>query len=257
MSNQMTLPGLFNAISSPESAFGAMPCAGPGGPTTGQCGPEAAPASLSARRAKEKGLLTSGTYGPRGSISSISAALSKFLANRLRQKTDSLGSTLYKLTWKERITPAGRSIPALRASVRRTSGKDFIGWPTPCQQDGPHGGPNQGTDRLPGAAALTGWTTPSATDGERSGTMTENMTGSSLTQLASLSGWPTPRSAEAGPDFAIENRPNSGGKSLQTTAQLSGWATPTTMDYKVNLAGWRSPNTVDAKLGSQKSAERI
>jgi hypothetical protein len=42
-------------------------------------------------------------------------------------------------------------------------------WPTPCQQDGPKGGPSQGTDRLPAAAqladfALTAWGTPSAED---------------------------------------------------------------------------------------------
>ena len=36
------------------------------------------------------------------------------------------------------------------------------GWPTPCQQDGPNGGPSQGSDRLPGAAALAGWATPQA-----------------------------------------------------------------------------------------------
>lgn len=34
-------------------------------------------------------------------------------------------------------------------------------WPTPCTQDGPKGGPSQGTDRLP-AAAATAWSTPRA-----------------------------------------------------------------------------------------------
>lgn len=29
----------------------------------------------------------------------------------------------------------------------------LAGWPTPCTQDGPNGGPGQGSDRLPGAAA--------------------------------------------------------------------------------------------------------
>ena len=37
-------------------------------------------------------------------------------------------------------------------------------WPTPCTQDGPNGGPAQGTDRLPGAAALSGWSTPRTSD---------------------------------------------------------------------------------------------
>ena len=38
----------------------------------------------------------------------------------------------------------------------------LVGWPTPCQQDGPKGGPAQGTDRLPAAAHLAGWATPMA-----------------------------------------------------------------------------------------------
>ena len=36
------------------------------------------------------------------------------------------------------------------------------GWPTPCSQDGPKGGPAQGADRLPGAADLASWPTPMA-----------------------------------------------------------------------------------------------
>ena len=35
------------------------------------------------------------------------------------------------MTWKERVTPSGRVICALRASERRTAAKDFSGWPTP------------------------------------------------------------------------------------------------------------------------------
>lgn len=59
--------------------------------------------------------MTSGIYGPPCFISSESADLSDFLENRLRARTASVGSTLYRLTWKRRDTPSGRSIPALRA----------------------------------------------------------------------------------------------------------------------------------------------
>ena len=133
---QMTFEDLHNATSLPELVFGVTPSGAPDGLMTGQSGRDRAHVNLSARQAKEKGLLTSGTYGPRSSISSSSAALSRFLANRLRQKTDLLGSTLYTLTWKERVTPSGRLIPALRGSVRRTSDNVCIGWPTPRQSDG-------------------------------------------------------------------------------------------------------------------------
>ena len=40
--------------------------------------------------------------------------------------------------------------------------------------------------------------------------------------MAECAPWPTPRSAEAGPDYAIQDQEKSGGLSLQTTAALSG-----------------------------------
>ncbi len=225
MSYQPTLPGLPNAISSPVSAFGAMPFAAPAGLMTAKYGQALAPASLSARQAKEKGLLTSGTCGRPSSISSTSAALAQSLANRLRAKTDLLGSTLYKLTWKERATPAGRLIPLLRASVRHTSDKGFTGWPTPCQQDGPHGGPSQGMDRLPGAAALTGWATPAHRDyrfanaapyaqrgGRKKGEQLNN-------QAVHLAGWPTPN---ANPDAPNMSKNRGDGQRARHTLQSLG-----------------------------------
>jgi hypothetical protein len=108
MWSQLNFLDILNATSSPESVSGPTPCDKPDGPTTVPCGQEAARANLSARQAKAAGLMTSGTYGPRSIISSASADLSSCLANRLRAKTDLLGSTLFKLTWKVRITPSER-----------------------------------------------------------------------------------------------------------------------------------------------------
>src|SRR5574341_2257412 len=62
------------------------------------------------------------TCGQKFAVSSPCSNPSQCLANKLRAKTDLLGSTLFKLTWKQRVTPSGRSIPALRASGHRTSG---------------------------------------------------------------------------------------------------------------------------------------
>ena len=64
-----------------------MPCAVPDGPIPALSGREAALASLSARQAKERGLLTSGTCGPHSTISSASVALSRSLASRLQAVT--------------------------------------------------------------------------------------------------------------------------------------------------------------------------
>lgn len=216
MSRKLTFWDIPSVISLPESGSGAMPCAVPDGPIPALSGREAALASLSARQAKERGLLTSGTFGPRSTISSASADLQSCLASRLQAVTALHGSTLYKLTWKRRVTPAGRWIPALRASVRRTSGKDCIGWPTP-------------------------------------------------------------KAAEAGPDFAIHTRKGSGGMSLQTAVQLAGWVTPSARDWKdtpgmaterqdgrtrldqlprqATLAGWKTPAATDDKRGGSITTE--
>ena len=251
MSKQMILPGLPSAIFSRELGHGHTPCAAQGGRMTAPSGQAPVPASLSAREAKEKELLTNVTCGPHYSASSASADLTQFLASRLQALTALHGSTLYRLTWKQRTTPAGRSIPALRASAPRTSGSGCTGWPTPCSQDGPHGGPSQGMDRLPGAAQM--------------------------------SGWPTPRSATAGPDFAISNRENSGGVSLQTAAQFAGWPTPRSVESghgtgnparafngksriedtvflarwttPAALAGWNSPAASDGNGGKRPHRE--
>ena len=152
-------------------ASGPTQCGTPAGRTTVRAGAVLAHANLSARQAKARGLLTSGTYGPRSSILSSSVDLTSFLESRLRARTDLLGSTLYNLTWKQRVTPSGLLIPALRASVRHTSGSDFIGWPTPTAQLA-----NKGVRTLEGSlreamrnhgpdlgsiAALTSWGTSS------------------------------------------------------------------------------------------------
>ena len=120
-----------NAISSLESVSGPTLCDSPDGLTTGPSGPAVARANLSARQVKEQGLMTSGTYGPRSTISLNSVALQQSLESKLRHRTDLLGSTLYKLTWKIRVTPAQRSIYALRASALRISDNAFTGLPTP------------------------------------------------------------------------------------------------------------------------------
>ena len=163
-------------------------------------GPDHAPANLSARQEKEVGLLTSGTYGRSGSISSASAALQSSLASRLRARTASAGSTLYKLTWKDRATPAGRLISALRASARPTSdngsGGSESGWSTASARDWKDTGtdlaprPDTGKERfdqLPRQANLAGWPTTTAQDASRgNGTIRPHDTGIPLPQRVSM-----------------------------------------------------------------------
>jgi hypothetical protein len=169
-----------SATSSPASAFGPWHFAAPAGQMTDLFGLVPAPANLSARQAKELGLLTSGTYGRHSTTSSASAALQSSLESRLRVKTSSLGSTLYKMTWKAWDTGSGRSRSRLRASVLRISATGSTGpapWPTPLasnlngglvaralREDGRNRGPG-----LHDTAMLTGWTTPTTRDWKDSG----------------------------------------------------------------------------------------
>jgi hypothetical protein len=179
MSCQLTLLDIHNATSSLESECGRLLFAAPDGRIIALSGQEVARANLSARQAKALGLLTSGTYGQHSTTSSESAALMSSLASRLQARTASLGSTLYKLTWKERVTPQGRSISALRASVPRTSVSDcgllLKGWTTPQAHDTSgrsktqkeiHG-TKHGCACLVRDADLAGWPSPTATDANR------------------------------------------------------------------------------------------
>ena len=81
-----TLPDIPNAISSPASASGPMPCDVQDGPIAALFGLALVPANLSARQAKEKGLLTSGIYGQPSTTSSSSAALQLSLESKLTRR---------------------------------------------------------------------------------------------------------------------------------------------------------------------------
>lgn len=69
-----------------ESEFGAMHLEKQDGQTTRVSGQEVAHANLSARQAKEKGLMTSGTYGRHSSGLLKNAILASLLANRLQRR---------------------------------------------------------------------------------------------------------------------------------------------------------------------------
>jgi len=195
-----------SATSSPASAFGPWHFAAPAGQMTDLFGLVPAPANLSARQAKELGLLTSGTSGQLLGTSSRSASLQSSLESRLRAKTSMYGSTLYTLTWKPWVTPSGVSRSRLRASVRRTSATGTTGWPTPKSCDGRGNVCEQADDcrrsELRISAALAGWPTPTTADGSGGGqakrAMGETRHGSNLNDFVMLAAWPTPLAKDGG-----------------------------------------------------------
>lgn len=179
MSHLTTCEGLPSATYSQGSASGPTPSGSLDGLTINRSGQAPARASLSARQAKEMGLMTSGTYGLLSSTSSASADLSMSLANRLQQVTQMLGSTLYRQTWKEWATPSGLCRLRQRASVRRTSESGPIGWPSPlasniknCYQDWKKVMARKEAGRQPNLqdfAVLAAWPTPTASNHKGSG----------------------------------------------------------------------------------------
>jgi hypothetical protein len=195
-------------------------------------GPVPVRANLSARQAKALGLLTSGTFGRPFTTSSLSAALQASLESRLRAKTQILGSTLYRMTWKAWDTGSGRSRSRLRASVLRTSEIGSTGWPTPmagtpAQNGNSAAGNNDSSRKTVDVVSwhLAGWTTPTTRDWRDTGEVKPRVEGANtvfglradqLRRQAILSGWPTPRAADGG-----GNRGSSAGFGLRNDAKLA------------------------------------
>lgn len=192
------------ALASGTTRFGS-----PDGQQNFPFGPGAAPASHSALPVESAAQTTSATSGPSGSGSSASVVLSRSLESRLRVLLDSRGSMLFRLTWKERVTPSGRRICALRASVLRTSDSAYSSWVSPIQNDstlseyaysrGDHG---KIVLKLPGQALLASWATPMARDFRdgRASEATMQRNARPLNEQATmlLGPWATPAAKEAG-----------------------------------------------------------
>jgi hypothetical protein len=233
MSDQMNLLDLLSATFSQELGSGLTPYAEQDGQTTVLYGQDHVRANLSARQAKAQGLMMSGTCGQRSITSSASVSLQSSLVSKLQAKTASLGSTLYYLTWKQRHTPAGRSIFALRASVRRIldsgSGGWEQGWPTPASRDykGESGSGRQErkdhpADTVPNAAALTGWPTPQMRDFRSGGEdrASNPDRSNNLNDFVLMAGWPTPTVTDA--ERGIEYDPMAKNMTLNMAAGMTG-----------------------------------
>jgi hypothetical protein len=199
----------LNATSSQASEDGASHCASQDGQTAVLFGPAPALANLSARQAEEQGKLMSGTSGRTGTTSSASANLQWFLANKLQARTASAGSTLYKLTWKQRDTPSQLKISALRASALRTSGSasGSSGWPTPTVNNAQNS-VIASLETAEKEAARTSWM-------------------NTLALTAWSAGWPTPM---AGTPAQNGNNEAGNNDSSRKTVALAAWPTPVVND---------------------------
>ncbi len=233
MLHQKSFLDILNVTSSQGSESGAMRSDSQGGPTIGQSGPDHAHASLSARQAKEKDLMTSGTYGLPSIGSSNSADLSESLGSRLQEKQASLGSTLYRQTWKVKAMPSGRLLLRLVVSAHRTKEKDSIGLrktpvAPPRKSDG-DGGPRP-VKMLPSGKVV------------RYSKKTGQTFGLNLADEMKLASWQTPQAMDASgkgraprlkKDFPRDPKlAGSYRMDMKDEALLANWPTPTKRDYK-------------------------
>jgi hypothetical protein len=255
-----------------------MPFAAPDGLMIDLFGRVPARANLSPRQAKELRLMTSGTSGQPGTGSSKSAALQSSLASRLQARTQSLGSTLFRLTWKPWSMPSRRALSRLRASVLRTSAIEPTSWPTPTTTDALRHPSIEATTpniTLNHAANLAAWRSPNTVDSKLG-----NRNGDGQVQLchqALLAGWGTPLTNHANgtPEAFLERKRRSmerGSASMgvslsdlnmQVQAWCAGWPTPMagtpaqngnnaagnndSSRRTVELATWPTPRAADGE----------
>ena len=213
-----------NATSSLGSASGHTPSDRQVSQTIHLSGQDLVPVNRSAQQDNEKESTTSDTSGLNSTVWSKSAALQESLVSRLQVKVEHLGSTLYKLTWRQKTTPQGWSYTQLVASAHRTKDKDYTGLPK------------------------TPWATPTACCADVSQTIraTEKLWQRGrmqglLIEQSVLAHWPTPLgqdqigSARTTTQAQKWKDPSSRQQTQHTSldaARLAHWPTPTQRDYK-------------------------
>ena len=217
--------GSSSAISSPGLGDGPTPSDSLAGTTPAPSGPAPVPVSRSRQPAPKLAGTIPAIFGRRGISSSRSAALQSSLVNRLKTRLDTAGSIVCAMTWKETVTPSGRSVCLLRASARSTSDNDSGLWPSPTRADAASARNSTATRyRIPPTGIHVGHT---------------------LVDMADLASWPTPNTPNGGRSVSIEKMSATGrtldGRkhtvSLEHVAKFAGsWATPAARDYRSNEA---------------------
>lgn len=129
--NQAISTDLPNATSLQASEDGLVPFALWDGKTPGPHGPPPCHASRSPQVGNGVANSTVDTSGLISTGSSRSASLALSLANKLKERLDFDGLTVYVQIWKRRRTPLGRLYWEHTASVPRTFDKGYTGYRFP------------------------------------------------------------------------------------------------------------------------------
>lgn len=189
----------------------------PIGTTKDLFGQEVVPASLSVQPGSNKVKPTSGISGRFGSGSLPSAALQSSLASRLRMQLPMNGWTKPFMTWKEKVTPAGRRYCQLAVSPRPIAATGSGLWPTPSAQEFRTTDPEKLLARR-----------------ERCKAKKNNGNGFGLTlgNAVTLALWPTPQARDHFPAhkpeyIAAKKAQGHGMSNLNDYVSLAMWPTPT------------------------------
>ena len=214
-----TLPDTDKCIASPDSAAGPTRSGSPDGLMIDPSGPEAAPASRSARPGKAAAPMIRATFGLRGSGSSASASLQSSLVSKLQQQLPTDGSILWRMTWKVKATPSGRCVSRLQASARGISESGYGSWPSPSAQE-PGGTPERHLERK------REW----VKKGAKMGTTSV----SHLSLSVQLASWRSPTAGLKGGGGSDGLRRLAQGHMLNLQDQVTpaGWATASARDWK-------------------------
>lgn len=172
----MTLKATRKSIFSPALVAGRERSASQESPTISLAGRVHRRASRSVLPVNNSDNLTKGTSPLPLCGSLMSVALQSSLANKLRQRLGNTGSMIYSLSWKDKVTPAGRPYCQRVASVPHTKGTGsslvpLTNWPTPTANNGTAAGTScrQGGMNLQTATTIAAWPTPTASDYKGSG----------------------------------------------------------------------------------------
>ncbi len=137
------------------------------------------------------------------------------------------GSTLYRLTWKRRVTPSGRLICRLQALERRGEDSGSSSWPTP-ESHPRHAYPNlTHKDRKDGGQPNLAW-------------------------VARTAPWPTPQVH----DQRGARRPEDLSRRRAELKARGVSAGEANLNEKVLLAPWPTATVNDARSGRNRTAER-
>ena len=225
-----TLKASHSATSSPELVDGPLHCNSQESVTERHCGPAAHRVSRSALPENSSDSSTTDTSHQPSCVSLTSAALQSCLASRLQQQLENTGSMIYSLSWKDKVTSAGRPYCQRQASVPRTNAIDFSLVPlatplvndatgsTHCYGKKKDNGEREVFLKLPGQAKLAAWPTPTTRDHKDGAECLNVELNSLLGRVVWLTNWPTPW---ANNSTGAGHQGRGGGHNLQTAVSLT------------------------------------